>query len=566
MTSRFPVVCAVAVILPVLAVACLWVFGHFEPVSVLGVTAYPVLRAGAMALYGSAFLALLSIGWFGQGKDTLPKGLATLFLAVLTVAMALERLYTFEEAFERDLMVYMVVADRWLDGQSLYADIWDHKPPAIHWTYALFASIFGPTPLAIWVMGVSMSVVTMVGCFVAARRMAGMMAALGAAYVWAFVSADLTLQANQPNVEVFMNATLVWAFALLVPVRNEPPGGLVYGAAGILLALSSLYKYVAVVPAILMALTCAVDRWYLYRRFPAALKPLIVIGGIGVAVWAAVFGLFWLGGTHGAFLDAVFGYNRAYAGNYFETILRSLNPYEQPSQVLVSYVPLFVLIVSFSSLCFLRREAAVDRLFASYFFGAVLMVVLPGQFFPHYYQLLLPLLAIGAGLIFSRTASGREPIYIALLVTSFLFVVAARGAQVNVSLMEIASFKYGRHGVESEETRQMADWINRTQPAEAHIYHWGAEPGVWFWSGRKPMTGFVFNFPLYGDSDRTRRYIERQIADLEQAPPDLIIAKRHEIALQDHPIEKWIARRYRVIQGPEGITQYVFLSPRLAPG
>ena len=559
MTQRLPIVVTGAMLLPVMVVVCLWLFGWLDPVSVRGVTAYPVLRAGALALYGSVFLTLVILWLLSEDQKPLRRGIVLLCLIVLVAAIILERLYTFHEAFERDLMAYMVVADRWLDGQALYADIWDNKPPMIHWTYALFARIFGPTPLALWAMGVSASVATMAGCYVAARRMAGTLAGLGAAFLWAFVSGDLPLQGNQPNVEVFMNAALVWAFALLLPART---GWSSYAAAGVLFALASLYKQVAAVVAILMVLTYAVDRWRVESRLSTAIMPVLVIGGIGLAAWAIVFAAFWSTGTYRDFVDAVFGFNRTYAGDIIDNLFLTLNVYAQPARSLIGYAPLFVLVAGVAFLGFSRRGAPAERLLAAYLVGAVLMVMLPGKFFPHYYQLVLPVLAIGAGVLFARTIAAREGLPVMLLLLSVLFLVAARGSQANISLMDIPSFKYGRHGVESEEIRQMADWINQTQPAGAHIYHWGAEPGVWFWSGRKPMTPFIFNFPLYGDSDLTRRYVDDQIAALNLNPPDLIVAKRREIAVQDHPVEQWIARRYTLVPGPEGITQYVFLVPR----
>ena len=42
-------------------------------------------------------------------------------------------------------MVYTTVADGMLDGRTLYQSIWDHKPPAIHVTYAAAVALFGAT-------------------------------------------------------------------------------------------------------------------------------------------------------------------------------------------------------------------------------------------------------------------------------------------------------------------------------------------------------------------------------------------------------------------------------------
>jgi hypothetical protein len=139
-------------------------------------------------------------------------------LALILTLIFVPRLYTFFEAFERDLMVYMTTASRVLEGQSLYAQIWDHKPPAIHWTYTAAAWLLGPTPAAIHFLGIVAALITLAGCFRAGEMIGGSTGGFAAALIWALASGDLILQANQPNVEVFINACMIWAFVLL-PIR-----------------------------------------------------------------------------------------------------------------------------------------------------------------------------------------------------------------------------------------------------------------------------------------------------------------------------------------------------------
>ena len=136
------------------------------------------------------------------------------------------RIRTFDEAQDRDLMAYMIVADGVLHGKTLYQQVWDHKPPAIHLTYAASAAVFGPSELALWVMGVTAALVTLIACYRAGVIRAGPVGGVAAAAIWALASGDLLLQANQPNAEVFMNAAIAWAFVLLAaPARGGPCAG-----------------------------------------------------------------------------------------------------------------------------------------------------------------------------------------------------------------------------------------------------------------------------------------------------------------------------------------------------
>ena len=244
------IVCAVFA-LPLLAIGAAWALGGFAPVVVENITAYPVFRAWAAALLLSTVLALGAAWWIEDG-EALPRGFISAFLVVLVAAIAMERLYTLEEAFERDLMAYMMVADGILDGRPLYSEMWDIKPPGIHWTYALFAAVFGVTPLAIWAMGLVAASLTLWGCYCAGKQLVDEKAGLIAAALWAVMSGDIMLQANQPNVEVFMNAGLVWAFVWMLRAQGGQTGARVYALIGALLFAATLYKHYVAVAAVLM--------------------------------------------------------------------------------------------------------------------------------------------------------------------------------------------------------------------------------------------------------------------------------------------------------------------------
>jgi hypothetical protein len=41
------------------------------------------------------------------------------------------------------LTTYAVIAHEMLDGKQLYSDLWDHKPPGVHVTYAVAELLAG---------------------------------------------------------------------------------------------------------------------------------------------------------------------------------------------------------------------------------------------------------------------------------------------------------------------------------------------------------------------------------------------------------------------------------------
>ena len=93
---------------------------------------------------------------------------AALVLASFALLLCVQRLHTYNEPLERDLSTYAVIADSLLDGRALYSDLWDHKPPAIHLTYAAAQMIAGYGPASVYLLWVTAATATLLGVYFAA--------------------------------------------------------------------------------------------------------------------------------------------------------------------------------------------------------------------------------------------------------------------------------------------------------------------------------------------------------------------------------------------------------------
>src|SRR3984893_19306305 len=100
-----------------------------------------------------------------MGKLSKPRPFAA--LAVLGALIFFARLHTYEEPLERDLTTYAVIAHEMLNGKALYNDLWDHKPPAIHITYAVGELIAGYGRGSIFLINIVASLATLVACYLA---------------------------------------------------------------------------------------------------------------------------------------------------------------------------------------------------------------------------------------------------------------------------------------------------------------------------------------------------------------------------------------------------------------
>lgn len=489
-----------------------------------------------------------------------------LSLAALMLLVLLMRSHTFAEAYDRDLMIYMTIADRLLDGWPLYGVLWDNKPPAIFWTYMSFAVLFGITPLCIFVLGYTAFAITLFGCYYAGKQLSGKAGGLISGIAWSLVSGDLFLQGNQPNAEVFMNACLVWALGLTLRYDRRA-SVLPYVFIGLLFFFASLYKTVVVTIAILVLLAHLIySNLNTHREaqsnfsLRAGLVQVVVSGFVAISGWILVFIGFFAFGQFEAFSFAVFEFNQGYAGNIFKNIVVSFLPTTQTPWFL-PYAWLFLAVFAFSVIASLTHRDRKGGILLAYLIGAWLAIALPGRFFPHYYQLLLPPIAIAAGWLGAAVISANKRYLLPLYFSLLLLPLLARAFQAFMPINEIPVAKYPSHGGEALETKAMAEWINENYAQDATIYHWGAEPGVYFWSRRSTPVGFVHNFLFKTKSRMTQYYSQKVLDALEAREPDLIVANRNDMRKIDHPIEKWMMRDYKPIAGPGDLKHFVFLVP-----
>lgn len=489
-------------------------------------------------------------------------------IAAMVALIAATRMLTFGEAIERDEAAYMVIADGLLHGRALYADLWDHKPPAIHMTYAAAAALFGPTPWAFWVMGWITSLVTLWGCYRAGAALGGQVSGLVAAGLWTIIEGDLRLQANQPNVEVFMNACLVWAFVAVVETPmagNHVSRWMTIGAAYF---LATLYKPVAVTVAVAVAgvggvwIATASPERDTRQMVARIVRSVGLAGAVAAAGWALVFAYFWATDRLATFREAFLEYNRDYAGSLSENLSANLVP---PIDALLPFLPYAPLMLGAGIIALaglLGEQRRGPGLLLAYLVGAWLSVVMPGHSFPHYFQLMLPPAAIGGAWLIARLLERRSIAGVTCAALACWLGLSVRLYQSTIPLADLPVFKYGGYGFDVAETQRMGAWLRGRLSPDAVLFHWGADPSVYLYARRPSPVRFVYNLPLKDSTDRARRFTAGLIAQLEATPPDMIVAFRRELATVDHPVDEWVTTRYEPITGPAGIDRYVFLVPR----
>jgi 4-amino-4-deoxy-L-arabinose transferase-like glycosyltransferase len=454
----------------------------------------------------------------------------------LCLLIILARTHTYNEPLERDLTTYAVIAHEMLNGRELYSELWDHKPPGVHLTYAAAEVVTGYGLNSIYLLNIIAAIITLFGVYFAGTALAGQRSAgLWAAISWAIISGNLGYQANQPNVEVFMNACLIWALFLFI--KDDWSSG--YRKAiliGLLVALASFYKQIAiVVPLLLGIVYIAIPPVTVKRR--QALIHVIVMGSIGAVLWMVVFGYFAFMGRFEAFYDAVFVFNQAYADSLFDNLLKGLTlerlfpPFAQPIILPLGLLTLLGIVIG------LLRKNRLWVYLLMYAIAVQIMVSLPGKFYPHYYQFWLPLLAVGAGAAVIELRKVIKWQWISHVVAMAVIVILLyyHLPLYKLSPDEWSSKKYGNLFVVS---KNLGLEINKLLKPDETFYEWGAETGLYYYSQRSPATGVIFYYPLL-HGPLAQKLSERVIADLERNKPELLILPPK--VQGNHPVIAWLS-------------------------
>src|SRR6267378_7372308 len=328
------------------------------------------------------------------------KQFALIFLLGLTCFIFLARFHTYEEPVEHDITTAAVIANEMREGRAYYSDLWEIKPPGWFAGHVVAQSLFGYGPGSLYALNVGLAVITLLGVYIAGSSGGGSrIAGLWAAVFWTLTSGDLNLQANQSNTEAFMNPPIIWAFALLLRARSNEKGSYILRTLliAVLLALPTFCKPQSVFYALFL---CVAHVIYPPERTASgrkqALKEVLIIAGVGAAAWIAFFTYYAMTGRFQIVYTTMFIYPSYYAGSVFRNVLKSLGSALYPRQLHFT-APLVFLTLVGGIVAWLKHSGRPWALLIAYALATQLTIGIAGKFYSHYYQLWLPLFAVGAG-------------------------------------------------------------------------------------------------------------------------------------------------------------------------
>ena len=484
-----------------------------------------------------------------------PRLLAWLAVAAIVVIAGAIRLRLLDVPLDRDEGEYAYFGQLLLAGIPPYAQAYNLKMPGIYGAYALIMAVFGQTPSAIRAGLMLTTSATTVAAYLLGARLGGSAIGVTAAGVFAALSLNPRMLGIAAYAEHFaLLPVLVGALVLWSAGRQRPPLGVL--ASGLLFGIALLVRQSTA--AFVAGGAAYIVLAYRDQRQPSRLGrvgglTVFLAGGAAPLVLTAIS--LWMAGTFKTFWFWVFSYARYYQADPatgWSNLVRSLSSVA-PSTSLV----LALTVVGVGST--MRDPDRDRRLFVLMFAASSVLGTMMGlQFRPHYFLLAAPavallsaigLVALSRLLAVQRLGALRSavPALVGLLaIVQPLY--ASRTVLFELAPAQVSRAIYGRNPF--PESVEVARYIREHSDAGDRVAVVGSEPQIYFYSGRRSATGYIYTYPLMELQPYAPMMQRNMIQEIETAAPRYLVfvsATRSWIARpdSDRTIFGWFERYQR---------------------
>jgi hypothetical protein len=427
---------------------------------------------------------------------------------------------------ERDEGEYAYAAQQWLRGVPPFASVYHMKLPGIYAFYAVVELAFGETLRGIHLGLLLVNLATVGVVFAIGWRLFDPLAAGVAAAAFAVLSLSKELAGFSANAEhfVMLPALLGLLVLLAAPGRRRARARIFF--AGLLLGLAYVIKQQGLV-FVAAGAVVAFDAWL---RSPARRAGQLALDGAALALGAlvpfAVVCVTFLGyGLFERFWFWTWQYPRLYATQVSladglgKFRLSFLGEGARPG-VFDSFWPLLLLAaVGLGWLVGTKRwrEAVAT---SGLLVCSLLGVAAGFHFFPHYYLLAAPAVALlaGAGALALRSrlaglaAAGVALGFAVQVERSYLFTLDP---------VAVSRAAYG--GNPFPESLEIARYLEAHTAPGDRIAVLGSEPQIYFYAKRRAATGYVYTYEMLRDHPHVREFQTELAREIEAADPKYVV-------------------------------------------
>ncbi len=456
-------------------------------------------------------------------------------LVVVVVVFSLIRIHLKTTPLERDEGEYAYAGQLMLQGIPPYQLAYNMKLPGTYAAYAVLMAAFGQTTEGIRIGMLVVLLCNTLLIFLLTRRLFGLLAATVAVGTYTVLANRLATMALDGHATHFIVLTaLAGIFLLLSAIDTQKKTTLFL--SGACFGLAFLTKQHGILFAVFAGLFWMWTEWQHSANWRKMAEGVGILAGGVVVPFLLTCAYIWRAGIFSQFWFWTINY-----GAEYEKILKTSEGMKLLKNIL-PWVPrptVFWLMAAFGiTALFWNRRARKHRAFILSFALFSTLAVIPGLYFrPHYFLVMLPVVAMLAGVGISAAHDYLEEhsfshaiiwVPVAVFVISYCSAVFGQRKylfEISPDMVNLAM--HSGHGF--PEAVVVADYVKSHTSEQDSVAIFGSEPEIYFYSGRHSATGYIYMFPLMEKQKYALRMQNEMMRQVETSKPKLLVVHDNQL-------------------------------------
>jgi len=452
------------------------------------------------------------------------------------------------------------------------------KLPGIYAAYAVILAVFGQTHTAIHLGLLIINIATVFLLFLLGKRLFDNTVGLVGAAAFALLSLSQPVQGIFANAEHFVILPAIGGILLLLCAIDSNKKTLVF-VSGLLLGLAFLMKQHAIAFILFAGVYLFISEIRRKPLSPSSVITKCLFFAVGVLIPFAVTCLIlYKAGVFDKFWFWTFDYASQYVSSV--SLSAGLKRLGQVMSMIIKSTFLIWFLAGAGVVGLLCKTGCRRKwLFALGFLFFSFLAICPGFYFrPHYFILLMPAVALMAGIgIGSITALVAKTKLLPLtIMIPLILMTIAIGHSVSVQSdylfsepekvlfskpKEVSRIVYGLNPF--PESLEIAKYIKNNSARDDTIAILGSEPQTFFYADRHSATGYIYTYALMESHDYASQMQAEMIDEIEKAQPEFMVLANISTSWllkpdSDKRIFKWFKKYIPEYYDVVGVVDIVF--------
>ncbi|MFZ0914618.1 MAG: glycosyltransferase family 39 protein [Candidatus Korobacteraceae bacterium] len=451
-------------------------------------------------------------------------------LLLVILFFALIRFHLRQCPLERDEGEYAYAGQLLLQGIPPYQLVYSMKLPGTFAAYSVVLALFGQTPGGIHLGLLLVNAATTFLVFLLTRRLFGQLAGLVAGASYALLSTSPSVLGFAGHATHFVVLPALGGILLLL-VAMETRRVWLFFASGVLLGLAFLMKQPGILFAAFGGLYLVKSEYRDGRLDWRALAPKAGAFALGTLLPFAVTCLaLFAAGSFEKFWFWTFQYSREYASLLGIRGAIHNFPWNAALVVKPALGIWAIAAVGFTALGW-NHKARAHGWFLAGFLLFSFLAVCPGFYFrTHYFILMLPAIALLAGVAVSAARQGllegRRRAWSFVPVLVFLIAFADSiflQREYFFATDPLTACQTVYYANPFPEALQVGEYLKRHSGPGARIAVIGSEPEIYFYAHRHSATGYIYTYGLMEPQRFALEMQKEMIAEIEAVRPEFVV-------------------------------------------